>query len=282
MTEFDRRITAARPDRAAEALRGKVQAAAFVTGRILGVLAPVTGLRRTPSLTAALETEALLGEAVTVFEEAGDWAWGQLANDGYVGYLCRDDLGAWTQPTHRIGVPRSFVYPGASIKLPVCAALSLNAAVHIIETQADFAVLADGGCIFAAHLVPCTHQAADFVSVAESLLHTPYLWGGKTSLGLDCSGLVQMALAAAGIRAPRDSDMQEAALGTALPVDAVLHGLRRGDLVFWKGHVGIMRDPQTLLHASGNCMQVTSEPLALARDRIAAKGSGAITSVRRL
>ena len=282
MTAYDRRITPARADLAADLLRGKVEAAAFVPGRTFGVTAPAADLRRTPALASGIETQALHGEAVTVYEQAGDWAWGQLASDGYVGYMRSSDLGAWGPPTHRICVPRSFVYPGASVKLPACAALSLNASVQVVEQCGDFAVLADGTCIFAAHLAANGDTVTDFVAVAETFLNMPYLWGGKTSLGLDCSGLVQQSLAAAGVQAPRDSDMQETALGWPVPFDAALTGLRRGDLVFWKGHVGIMRDALTLLHANGHHMLVVSEPLAVARQRIAAKSFGAVTSVRRL
>ena len=125
-------------------------------------------------------------------------------------------------------------------------------------------------------------QEPDWVAVAEHFLETPYLWGGRTSEGIDCSGLVQTALMAAGIASPRDSDMQEAALGEPIAIDDRTAPLARGDLVFWKGHVGIMRDPDTLLHANGWHMKTVSEPLAEARDRIAASGGGKITSVRRL
>jgi len=122
----------------------------------------------------------------------------------------------------------------------------------------------------------------DFVAVAERFLHAPYLWGGRTSIGLDCSALVQMGLMAAGVAAPRDSDMQEADRGVAIPFDETLSGLRRGDLVFWKGHVGILRDPQTLIHANGHHVAVAIEGLAEARDRIREKSFGPITSIRRL
>ena len=282
MSLFDRRLTPARPDLAADFLRGKVEASAFVAGRKRRVTAASAALRHAPSSDAALDSEALHGEAVTVYESRGGWAWGQIAADGYVGYLDAASLGDWAASTHRVRVPRTFVYPGASIKLPVAFALSLNATVSVVDMRGDFAVLAGGRCIWAAHLAPLGSTEADFVAVAESLLHVPYLWGGKTSRGLDCSGLVQMALAAAGINAPRDSDMQEQALGAPLPVDPALSGLRRGDLIFWKGHAGIMQDSATLLHANGHHMMVASEPLRAARDRVAAKSFGEITSMRRM
>ncbi|MGX5736248.1 C40 family peptidase [Bosea thiooxidans] len=279
----DRRITAFRPDLAARHLAGLVAAARFADPQPMRVVAPSAPLRREPRPDAPLDTEALAGELVQVYEREEGWAWVQLAGDGYVGYLPDDALRPdQPQPTHRIAALRTFVYPGASIKLPPLAALSLGAGVAVVETRGDFAVLADGGHVFAGHLAPIDNHESDFVAVAERFLGVPYLWGGKTSLGLDCSGLTQLALAAAGIAAPRDSDMQEAGLGSAVPFDEDLSGLKRGDLVFWKGHVGILTDPNTLLHANGNTMSVHREPLREARDRIRDKSFGAITSIRRL
>jgi cell wall-associated NlpC family hydrolase len=230
---------------------------------------PVAPLRREPAPDAPLDTEALMGEAVTVYEtDAEGWAWGQLEADGYVGWLPAEALRpaeAHPVPTHRVTPLRTFVYPGPSIKLPPSAALSIGARVAVGRIEGDFATLATGGFVFARHLSRQDTAEPDFVAVAERFLGVPYLWGGRTSLGLDCSGLVQVSLAAAGIAAPRDSDMQEAGLGTALPEDAVP---ARGDLVFWKGHVGILADPVTLLHASGHHMLVVREPLDVARARI--------------
>ncbi len=279
----DRRITPFRADLAAGHLRGQVEAPAFAEPRPMRVVAPSAPLRREPRPDAPLDTEALAGELVQVYERHEGWAWGQLAGDGYVGYLpdeaLRSDAPA---PTHRVSALRTFIYPGPSIKLPPLAALSLAAGVTVAEETREFALLADGGHVFLKHLAPPDRFAPDFVAVAEGFRGVPYLWGGKTSLGLDCSGLTQLALAAAGIAAPRDSDMQEAALGTAVPFDDSLSGLRRGDLVFWKGHVGILTDPDTLLHANGYTMTVFSEPLREARDRILAKSFGAITNIKRL
>jgi cell wall-associated NlpC family hydrolase len=207
----------------------------------------------------------------------------QLALDGYVGYVpdtaLREDA---PKPTHRVGALRTFVYPGRSMKLPPLEALSIGARVAVAGAIDEFLILADGGYVIAAHLTPLDSAEPDFVGVAERFLHVPYLWGGKTSLGLDCSGLTQISLAAAGIAAPRDTDLQEAALGRPVAFDDSLAGLRRGDLVFWKGHVGIMTDPETLLHATAYTMTVMSEPLRVARDRIAARSFGAITSIRRI
>jgi cell wall-associated NlpC family hydrolase len=161
-------------------------------------------------------------------------------------------------------------------------ALSLGAQLAIVRRDGDFAVSGDGLYLWSRSLAELGAHEADWVGVAERLIETPYLWGGRTSEGIDCSGLVQTALMAAAVASPRDSDMQEATLGEPIAIDDGSAPLARGDLVFWKGHVGIMRDPVTLLHANGWHMKTVSEPLAEARDRIAATGGGEITSVRRL
>jgi cell wall-associated NlpC family hydrolase len=279
---FDPRVTPARPDLAAESLRGKVEAARYVAGETFRIVAPTAPLRRAPDFAAPLESEALYGEAVVVYETCGDWRWVQLARDGYVGYLPAAGLGPSHAPTHRVAALRTHAYPGPTIKRPPRFALSLGALVEVSHFEGDFAVADDGFFLYAKHVAPIESREPDFVAVAERFLEAPYLWGGRTSEGVDCSGLAQTALLAAGIQAPRDSDMQEAALGEPLPLDRAPARLRRGDLVFWKGHVGIMRDAATLLHANGWAMKVTSEPLAEASARIANNGGGAIASIRRL
>ena len=279
---FDRRVTPARPDLAAEHLRGRIEAPRYVVGRERRIVAASAPLRRGPAADAALETEALHGEGVVVYDEAGDWAWAQLARDDYIGYLPVAALGESVEPTHRVAALRTHAYPAASIKRPPRLALSLGALLRVEAREGDFAVTADGLHIYARHLSPIGQWETDFVAVAERFLETPYLWGGRTSEGVDCSGLVQSALGAAGIKTPRDSDMMEAALGSPAPVDEALAHLRRGDLIFWKGHVGVMRDARTLLHANGWHMKVASEPLAEARSRVARGADGAITSIRRL
>ncbi|MCP8938098.1 C40 family peptidase [Alsobacter sp. SYSU M60028] len=280
---FDRRLTPARPDLAAAHLRGVVEAARYVEGRAMRVLEASAAVRREPSPGGALDTEALHGEAVTAYEfDAEGWVWGQLARDSYVGWMPAAALieGA-PAPTHRVHALRTFVYPGPSIKLPPVAALSLGSEVEVLRMQGDFAVT-PLGAVFAQHLRPLAETEADFVAVAERFVGVPYLWGGKTSLGLDCSGLVQLSLAMCGVAVPRDSDMQEATVGAALPADLPRAERRRGDLVFWKGHVGMLRDADTLLHANGHHMLVESEDFDAACARILAKTGAGVTTVRRL
>ncbi len=269
----DPRRNAWRDDLAAEALRGVVTAPRHVAGAVFQVVATAAGVRRWPRADAALDTEALYGECVTVYDFDNGWAWGQLARDGYVGYIPRGDLSADVTPvTHRISALGTHVYPRPDIKAPAKLRLSLNAEIAVTATDERFAELARGGYIATQHIVTRAAHAADFVAVAEKLLGSPYLWGGRTPLGIDCSGLVQLALEVAGCIAPRDSDMQAAELGAPLAVAPTLEGLQRGDLVCWRGHIGIMRDCRTVLHANAYHMAVASEPLANAVARISRDG----------
>jgi cell wall-associated NlpC family hydrolase len=279
---FDRRLTPARGDLAAAHLRGLVDAQRYTVGQGMRIIAASAPLRRAPQADAPLETEALHGERVIVYDEQAGWAWAQLERDQYVGYLPAAALGAPSAPTHRVAALRTHAYPGPAIKLPPRVALSLGAQLTIVGREGDFAVSEDGLYLWSRSLAEVSSREADWVAVAELFLETPYLWGGRTSEGIDCSGLVQTALMAAGIASPRDSDMMEASLVKPIAIDDPTAPLARGDLVFWKGHVGIMRDPDTLLHANGWHMKTVSEPLAQARERIVANGGGKVTSVRRL
>lgn len=281
MIAIDPRITPARPDLAASHLAGKVHAARFVDGHVREIADPQAPLRRSPSPDAALETEALKGEHVTIYDSNEEgWSWGQLAADGYVGWLPTAALREpGRPPTHRVAVARTLVFAGPSIKLPPIESLSLGCQLAITRIEGQLAETDAGGFVPARHLKPLDAMEPDFVAVAEQFVGTPYLWGGKTSLGLDCSALVQVALTACGVSCPRDSDMQERALGCA--VAAGISDLRRGDLVFWKGHVAIARDAATLIHANAFHMAVAIEPLSDAITRIRSAGSD-VTSVRRL
>ncbi len=273
MTIHDRRLTAARPDLADIRLKGQVEAGSFVAGRPARIAAPLVDMRRAPKADAGLDTQLLRGADVLVFDVADGWAWVQAGYDGYVGYVEAAALGDdGREPTHVVSAPRTFLYPGPDMKLPRSAALSLGSAVAVVdwaETRGTrYAVLDTGEAVFAGHLAGIDDREADYVTVAESLVGTPYLWGGVSAFGIDCSGLVQLSMRMAGRAVLRDSDQQAATLGEPLDPGADFSRLRRGDLVFWKGHVGIMTDAATLIHANGHTMTVALEPLAAAVERI--------------
>ncbi len=277
----DPRRHAYRGDLAAEPLRGLVEARRFVKGEPRQVSAPSLPLRREPRFDARLDTEVLLGETATVYDESEGWAWVQLSRDGYVGYVPSEGLTRrLVTPTHRIAALRSYVYPEPDGKTPPLALLSLNARIACERAEAKFLALSGGGYVFAAHAAPIGATEPDFVAVAEAFVGTPYLWGGRTSIGLDCSGLVQLALEAAGHAAPRDADMQAAELGRVIELRGGAK-LRRGDLVFWEGHVGIMTTAKDFLHANAFHMAVEAEPFARAKKRIKAAGYE-VSCVRRL
>jgi cell wall-associated NlpC family hydrolase len=280
VTAFDRRLVPVRPDLAAAHLRGTVAAPRYAEGVARRVVDGTAALRREPRPDAPQDTEALHGEAVTVYDEVEGWAWGQLSRDDYVGWLPANALGPDRSPTHRVSALRTFVYPGPSIKAPPLMALSFGAEIAVEAGEASFARLAGGaGFVFAPHAVPLETVEGDAVAVAERFVGVPYLWGGRSSLGIDCSGLVQTALQAAGLACPRDSDMQEKALGR--PLESGLPAIARGDLLFWPGHVAMARDGGTMVHATAHAMSVVVEPIAEAVARIEAAGTP-LRSVRRL
>lgn len=266
----DRRLNAYRPDLADIRLKGTVEASRYVEGKAAHVAVPVVALRPRPEPDCGIDTELLLGETVDVFERNAGWAFVQAQADGYVGYLPESALrNGEADVTHHVVVPRTFLYPEAELRKPHRAVLSLGSRVKVTgegETRGTrYFLLEGGGAIVAQHLQPLgAFPTCDPVALAVLLLETPYLWGGKSAFGIDCSGLVQLCHAMTGRRAPRDSDMQRDGYGREIAPDQV----RRGDLVFWKGHVGLMEDEATLLHASGHTMSVTRETYAGAVERI--------------
>lgn len=233
-------------------------------------------LRNKPSTDALQDDELLFGEVFTIYDSKDGWAWGQAGSDGYVGYVhtiaCCEPVG----PDHRVTALSTPLLLGPDIKHATRDMLPLNAVVKVLERAGGFARIAPDGFVFLGHLAPLDKLAADWVSTAERFVGTPYVWGGKTHFGIDCAGLVQTALVAAGMACPRDADQQEKALG----LDCPFLSRQRGDLVFWNGHVGIMLDAARLLHANSFHMQVEIEPLEDAIARIAPV-AGPVTAIKR-
>lgn len=273
MTTHDRRLHAFRPDLADASLAGAVAAERFVEGLPARVRAGVADVLSAPRRDAGLDTQFLRGDEVRVFEERDGFAWVQAFRDGYVGYVRAEALTGELGPlSHVVAAPRSFLYPEPDMKRPRAGEISLGARVGVTERAETrgtaYARIDTGEWMIERHLAPLDGEKPDFVAAAEQLLRTPYLWGGASAHGIDCSGLVQLSLRMAGKNVLRDTDMQEATLGEAIEPGEDFRELRRGDLVFWRGHVGVMADRETLIHANGHTMDVALEPLAEAVGRI--------------
>lgn len=279
-TKLDRRLHVFRDNLADKNLEGQVAATSFAGSNLYFVTEPVAPLHRSPDLSSTMETEALMGEGIKVFENKDGWCWGQMAYDGYVGYVPSDMLvptkeGA--KPDAQIIVQRSFLYPYAELRAPALMALSMGSRVTEIGdaetrgTKYKMVRLPDGrkGAIIASHIHPLTEVPPDWVALAEQFLYVPYLWGGRSSIGLDCSALVQVARMAANKHTLRDSDML-GKMGEPIELKPDFSDLQRGDLIFWPGHVAIMLDETRIIHSNGHHMATVIEPLAIAEARIAA------------
>jgi hypothetical protein len=268
----------ARESLADRALEGLVRANRYAATTPMQVAAPVVPLRSNPDPKGEQVDQLLFGEIFEVLEANGGYAWGQARRDGYVGYVdctsLSEDVG---EVTHWVGVLRAFAYAEPAIRSPATGPISLNALVMAVEESGPFTLARGLGWLPSAHIVPIGRTFVEPAAVVERFLGTPYLWGGRDSIGLDCSGLIQQALYACGRGCPRDTGLQQG-LGAPAPRNA----LSRGDLVFWRGHVGMMIDSERLAHANAHHMAVAIEPLAGAVRRIAQSGGGRPTAYRRI
>ena len=259
---LDPRVTPARADIAALWLQGRVTAERFVEGQPMRVVAPLAPMRTQPAANAPRSSDMIMGETVYVYDEQAGFAWVQAAHDSYVGWVALSALGppAVVPPTHRVIRPRSLRFVDPDLHSQVLGYLYMNSALTpIARAKNGFLELIDGGFVFAHHVAPLTAFATNPLAVARLFLTTPYLWGGCTAGGIDCSGLVQTALIACGYTCPRDSDQQAAMLaGTDIPS---LADSLPGDLAFFPGHVAFIDLAGTVLHATGHWLETVNEPL---------------------
>lgn len=263
-TPLDPRTHAFRPDLADIRLQGRVQAAHFVTGQMARVASARLAMFSTPQPQAAMSSELRVGEFVDVFERVNGIAWVQNRSDHYVGYVAEAGLAETiADPAWRIANLQAYVYPEPTVKAVPVDLLAFPGRVAVAANLPNgWSRLITGGYVHTSQLEPASVLCADYVFTAGRLLNVPYLWGGRTAQGIDCSGLVQLALELAGIDCPRDSDLQRLAFGAPPPSDWANYPFARGDLVFFPGHVGIMADTTHLVHANATHMRVTSEHLA--------------------
>ncbi|BAV66253.1 C40 family peptidase [Sphingobium cloacae] len=274
---LDSRTHAARGDLADVSLAGVLFSAHYARAVELTCVAAGAPLLAAPAANARAVSELLRGEAFHALDITTDWAWGFCGHDGYVGYVRREALDVLEAPTHRVTAPCAPLFSAADIKAPVADCWPRNALFAGAENGPFIAT--GEGFIHARHAQAANRKETDWVAVAEGYLGQPYIWGGRGHHGIDCSGLVQVALGQCGISVPRDTDLQREGIGFPLPDDAPL---RRGDLVFFPGHVGIMTDGDTLLHANAHWMAVVAEPLADVVARLQADHADPIIARRRI
>ncbi len=278
---LDPRINAYRSDRASASLRGQVKAPSFIEGRLARITAAKVPLHKGHDYDSPVVSEIIYGDDVTVYDEAANGAWVQNNRDGYVGYVPSGCLSPdMAQPTHKITALSTFAYGRPDLKTPLPYKLYMNSRLHVVGRDGDYMRLKDGRFVHQRHVAELQEVADDFVSVAERYVEVPYLWGGRTCDGIDCSGLVQIAFEFSGLACPRDSDMQQSLPGRALDLGS-MEGMQRGDLVFWPGHVAIMVDDTMMLHANARDMAVSVEPFFAAVTRIASRGDGDVVAILR-
>lgn len=271
---MDPRTTPANGRVAALHLKGQIESNHYVEGELTQCKAAAADIQGKPN--GRRTSQLVYGDMFEVFERNGGYAFGQSVYDGYCGYVREDLLGDPNVATHWVVSPATHLYPGPNMKFMTRGALYFASEVTVEAEEGAWARLIDGHYVPKSHLVATGARLNDPVAVADLFLGTPYLWGGSTRYGIDCSGLVQMAYRSCGMDCPRDSDMQENDLGE----DIDLTQVARGDLLFWKGHVAFAASETKILHANAFHMAVAYEPLDEAIARIEKSGGGPVTSVK--
>jgi cell wall-associated NlpC family hydrolase len=272
---LDPRLHIARPGLVDIALAGEVAAARYTVPLAMVCAAPQVAMRGQPDAKASAVSELLHGEGFDLFDQSGDWAFGRSAHDRYTGYLPMAALAeppAEPAPNHRITARSAPVFTAPDIKSPILHHLPMGSHIAAVE-DGRFLALSGGGYLHAAHIAPLADTS--LLSVARRYIGAPYVWGGRSPRGIDCSGLVQASLGFCGVAAPRDSDQQREALGLAISFT----DRQPGDLIFFPGHVGIIAESDHLLHANAHGMTTCEEPLA---DVLSRLGEAAVLALKRL
>ncbi|WP_375676334.1 MULTISPECIES: NlpC/P60 family protein [unclassified Bartonella] len=282
MISKDPRLHAFRDDLADQRLETEITAQRFVQGEKRRVNTAVAGLFKENSKKSERQTECLFGEELLIFEQGETMSWGQSLKDGYVGYIDTKVLCTSTiKQTHVVSVPRTFKYLHADLRGPIVSPLSMGSKVSVVDEievrDTMYSILENGTAIITSHLSPIGRVYEDYVTVAETFIRTPYLWGGVSGFGIDCSGLIQLSMMMTDQIVLRDTDMQQETIGSPL---TDTDKLQRGDLIFWKDHVAIMVDHANIIHANGFSMDVMIEPLEKAITRIAKKNQYPIAKRR--
>lgn len=284
-SNLDPRLTLARPDIAEVALKDELESGRYTTPKAQRVSVALADLKREPTSSAPLLTQAVMGEKVDVLLDVDGWSFARLCGDGYVGYIKSSALTPHSPlPTHKVSVPMTHVYAKPDLKtaqplpLPFLSQIAIGGA----PTQNGFVEVKGQGWVYNKHLVPLDQALGDRVETALTFLHTPYLWGGRSCSGIDCSALVQLVLQAAGQACPRDTDLQNAQLGTLVSrhFDPALG--KRGDLVFFPGHVGMLINSQSMIHANATRMKVSIDTVATVMSWLEGKVEEPFRSIRRL
>jgi len=274
---MDRRLTPSNGRVAHTSLQGQLAAERYVDGEITQVNTSVTNLLREAG-SGGRERQLLYGDHFRVLETVSGFAFGQALKDGYVGYITNTDLSDPVDATHIVATRGTHLYPSANMKSPEIMPLSFGSRLRIVSAQDTFFETHEGYFVPKNHLRPAKAHFNDLASVAQLFFGTPYLWGGNSNAGIDCSGLVQTALLACGYDCPGDADLQQQTVGNLTNDTEV----KRGDLFFWKTHVAIAVDDKTLIHSNAGAMSTTYEPIDVAIERIAAGGEGPVTSRKRV
>lgn len=272
---MDKRLTPANARAAHVSLQGQIDAPRFTEGESAQVITPLADLMTAPD--GSRDRQRLMGDLFTVIDRHDGWAFGQSVKDGHCGYLPEANLGMVEGATHWVAAPQSHLYPEPRVQAQEIGPVYLGSRLRVLGEAGKF-LETSRGFIPAGHLKPLGEWHKDPVAVAQTLLGTPYLWGGNSRAGIDCSGLAQLAYAACGIDIPSDSDLQRA-VGKAVADKAAL---KRGDLIFWKGHVAIAMNADYLIHATGHFMSVVAEATSPTIKRIKDQGNGPVIARRRI